>query len=146
MNVAFTGFARSTKNVSFGSRSELPLTRTSSVRVVTAGANTSWPAFATKSPAATDAVPSAVAKLTETVFSDGAESVTVNWKVVVPALPSLIERSLIERVGAASSSRIVPRAWLSPIVALADGLERFTKNVSSSSSVVSPATCTVTVC
>ena len=39
---------------------------------------------------------------------------------------------------------IVPRPWLSAIVALA-GLERLMKKVSSASSVVSPLTCTVIV-
>ncbi len=41
---------------------------------------------------------------------------------------------------------IVPTPWASAIVALPVALERFTLNVSFGSTVVSPLTCTVTVC
>ena len=54
------------------------------------------------------AVPEAVAQSRVTVFPLAAESETVNVAVVVPALPSVTETSPIDRVGAGSSSVMVP--------------------------------------
>ena len=65
--------------------------------------------------------------------------------LTVPALPSVTVTSLIEMVGAASSSVIVPMPWPSRMVALV-GLVRFTKKVSLISSSRSPWTWTVKVC
>ncbi len=63
----------------------------------------------------------------------------MNVAVVVPALPSATETSSIERVGAASSSVIVPAPEPSAIVALA-GLDSPTVKVSFASSITSPFT------
>jgi hypothetical protein len=63
---------------------------------------------------------------------------------VVPESPSFALTSAIETVGCGSSFWIVPTAWLSVMLALT-AAERFTKNVSSGSKVVSPLTDTVTV-
>ena len=52
-----------------------------------------------------------------TVFPLAAESETVNVAVVVPALPSATVTSSIDRVGATSSSVIVPAPEASAIVA-----------------------------
>ena len=72
----------------------------------------------------------------------GAERLTVNVKVVVPALPSFNETSLIVRFGAASSLTIVPCPW--PSVTFAPvTLVTLTKKVSLVSGVVSPLTRTV---
>ena len=68
----------------------------------------------------------------------------MNVAVVVPALPSVTVTSFTERVGAASSSVIVPRPEPSAIVAF-PGLESVTPKVSSISSILSPFTVTVKV-
>ena len=74
----------------------------------------------------------------------GAESETVNAKVVVPLLPSASVTSLIVRFAAASSLLIVPVPW--PVVMLAlTTLVTLTKNVSAASGVMSPSTSTVNV-
>ena len=73
-----------------------------------------------------------------------ADCVTVKTAVVVPVLPSVTVTLLIDRVSTPSSFTIVPRPWPSRIVAL-PGLDRFTTNVSSGSTVVSPMTGTVIV-
>ncbi len=92
-------------------------------------------------------MPSAVAKLTVTGAAWAALSETVKTYAVVPLLPSLCETSLIVMFDAAASSlTIVPTPWASVIVALPVAPERFTLNVSFGSTVVSPLTCTVTVC
>ncbi len=89
------------------------------------------------------AVPLAVAmsKVTPPAGA-GAERLTVKVKVVVPALPSFSETSLIVRLGAASSLTIVPCPWPSVTVAPVT-LVTLTKNVSFVSGVVSPLTRTV---
>ncbi len=71
--------------------------------------------------------------------------VTVKSKLVVPELPSLSATSLMVSAESASSFRIVPRPWLSAMVAFT-GLVRLTKSVSSASGVTSPRTVTLTVC
>ena len=68
-----------------------------------------------------------------------ADAVTVNVMSAVPASPSARLWSSIESVGAGSSSAIVTTPWPSAIVAL-DAPERFTTNVSSTSSSPSPRT------
>jgi hypothetical protein len=61
------------------------------------------------------AVPAAVAQSNVTALPLAADIETVNVAVVVPALPSVTETSLIARVGATSLSVIVPTACPSPI-------------------------------
>jgi hypothetical protein len=56
-----------------------------------------------------------VAQSTVTALPLAADSVTVKVAVVVPALPSVTETSFTDRVGAGSSSVIVPIPWASLI-------------------------------
>ena len=63
----------------------------------------------------------------------------------MPELPSTTVTLPIEIVGGVSSLVMVPRPWLSTIVALT-APERFTKNVSFASFSASPTTGTVMVC
>ena len=88
-------------------------------------------------------MPSAVAKSTVTALPLADESVTLKTAFVVPVFPSVTVTSLIESVGAPSSSVIVPTPCASEIVAL-PGLVRLRKNVSLFSSIRSPLTSTVT--
>ncbi len=67
----------------------------------------------------------------------------MNVAFTVPASTSVTVTLLIVSEGAASLSTIVPTPWLSAIVALV-GPDRFTANVSSNSSSVSPRIATVT--
>ena len=90
------------------------------------------------------AVPAVVAQSNVTALPLAADRVTVKVAVVVPALPSVTVTSLTDRVGAASSSVIVPRPEPSAIVAF-PGLERVMPKVSSISSSTSPFTVTVNV-
>ena len=89
-------------------------------------------------------MPFADATFTMTVLPLAAESVTVNDAVVEPELPSVTATSLMDKDGSASSSVIVMTPCASEIVAF-DSPERFTVNLSSSSSVVSPRMPTETV-
>jgi hypothetical protein len=82
--------------------------------------------------------------LTVIVKPLAAESVTVKVADVVPLLPSVTVTSLIDSEDAASLSLMVPWPWLSRMTALT-AFERFTKNVSLGSSMVSPLTSTVIV-
>jgi hypothetical protein len=68
----------------------------------------------------------------------------VKPKGVVPKLPSKFDASLTETTGWASSLRIVPCPRPSTIVAFV-ALERFTKNLSFGSNLMSPLTFTVAV-
>ena len=77
-------------------------------------------------------------------WSDAAESVTVNTKLVVPLSPSGCETLLIDTDGGASSLTIVPIPCELAIVA-STALLRFTLKVSSGSSRTSPFTLTVIV-
>ena len=79
-----------------------------------------------------------------TVFPLDPDRVTVNVRFDVPELPSVKATSLIVIEGSGSSSVIVPTPWVSAIVTFT-GTVRFTTNVSSISSIVSPTTGTDTV-
>ena len=85
------------------------------------------------------AVPAAVAQSKVTVFALAVPSDTVNVAVVVPAFPSARETSSIDRLGAGSSSVIVPAPDPSAIVAPA-GFDSVTVNDSFTSSTTSPFT------
>ncbi len=126
--------------VSFPSSTTSPFTFTAIVALVAPAAIVRLPLAETKSVPAV-AVPGAVAQSNVTALPLGAESETVNVAVVVPALPSATETSPIDRVGAASSSVMVPCPEPSAIVALA-GFDRTTVKVSFASSTTSPFTLT----
>ena len=79
---------------------------------------------------ALSAVPSDVAKSTLTSCSQASDKVTVNSKLVVPALPSGCATSLMESDSSTSSFSIVHCPWSSEMVALT-ALLKFTKKVSS---------------
>ena len=66
--------------------------------------------------------------------------VTVKVKAVEPLLPSAVDAPKAAIAKAVSSFRMVPVALAVPSVAVPDGAERVRANVSSDSTVVSPAT------
>ena len=73
-------------------------------------------------------------------------SVPVSVTVLPPAAAPWVGLSAVTVGAGRSSLTIVPTPWASVIVALPVAFERFTLNVSFGSTVVSPLTCTVTVC
>ena len=83
------------------------------------------------------AVPSAVAKSAVTPEPLGAESVTGNSAVVVPALPSVTATSPIVRSGDTSLSRMVAVWFEMPPTVPPTGLVRLAPKVSSASSTAS---------
>ena len=72
------------------------------------------------------------------------ESLTTNVATACPESPSVIVTSVIDSDGAASSSVMVPSAWLSEMLALI-AFDKFSKNVSLASSKTSPLIGTVIV-
>ena len=70
----------------------------------------------------------------------GFERLTVKVATTGPALPSATATSSMLMEGTASSSWIVPRPWASRMEAPPTGFVRFTKYVSSGSSMKSPST------
>src|SRR5947209_788814 len=142
--VAFDGVDRLTEKVSSGSQAVSPLTLTVIVFDVSPGLNVTEPPTAVKSLGAV-AVPLALAKLTVTGSVLAGVSVAVKTNGVVPLFPSFAGGGALIDTTGTSSLTMVAVAVPPAMVAFADGVDRFTLNVSFASGTVSPFTLTVTL-
>jgi uncharacterized membrane protein len=135
--VALVGELRLTTKVSFTSSSVSPITGTLKFWVVTPALNVSVDGPVAVKSVPEVAVPAAVTADTVIACPLAPERVTAKVRLEEPALPSANETSLIEMVGAASLSVMVPVPVAVPRVALVGEL-KVTVKVSLASSTVSP--------